>query len=88
MLVVKMAYPRRTLDLLQRINKEYSCCFVRGNKGDYWLDYAYSRTQEWRYGSSTMDALLYTYSRCDAADASRKSSAPWNDAEKGNGALL
>lgn len=57
----ELAYPQRTMERLNRIAKEHTCYFIRGNKEDYWLNYQASGEKGWTDGDSTTGALLYTY---------------------------
>lgn len=60
--VGELAYPAKTMDLIYELSDQYSCCFVRGNKEDYWMQYRKSGQQDfWKDGDSTTGALFYTY---------------------------
>ena len=43
----ELAYPERTLELLEKIRKEYSCTFIRGNKEDYWINHKNGNHGDW-----------------------------------------
>ena len=59
----ELAYPRRTLERLSELKKEYPCTFIRGNKEDYWIDHAAGKHADWTWktGTSGSGMLRYTY---------------------------
>ena len=61
----ELAYPERTLEILQALKEEYLCTFIRGNKEDYWIDHALGKNNdwEWKAGTSGSGMLRYTYDR-------------------------
>ena len=61
------AYPQKTLELLRKLNRQYSCRFLRGNREEYMLQYRASGEAGWQNGSSS-GALLYTYENLTEAD--------------------
>lgn len=60
-----LAYPEKTLELLETIRRQYPCTFIRGNKEDYWIDHHNGRHGEWAWqaGSSGSGMLAYVYDR-------------------------
>lgn len=52
--------PRNTLKLLTQLKERYETCFIRGNREEYFLDYADGKIDNWTYSSYT-GSLLYTY---------------------------
>ena len=60
-----LAYPERTLELLETVRRQYPCTFIRGNKEDYWIDHQNGKHGEWtwRAGSSGSGMLAYVYDR-------------------------
>jgi len=73
----ELAYPRRTLDALARLEQEYECIFLRGNKEDYWINYTYRREEEWKYGSTTTGMLLYDYEALTEQDIEKFMEFPY-----------
>ena len=63
----ELAYPEKTLDLLDQIRKEFPCTFIRGNKEDYWIDRQKGLNPDWIWeaGSSSTGILQYVYDRLD-----------------------
>ncbi|MCR4896967.1 MAG: metallophosphatase family protein [Lachnospiraceae bacterium] len=60
--------PGQTLDLLDALQKEVPCTFIRGNKEDYWIDHrAGTDDWNWEYGTSGSGMLQYTYDRLTPA---------------------
>ena len=61
----ELAYPERTLELLEKIRKEYSCTFIRGNKEDYWINHKNGNHGDWvwKAGRSGSGMLAYVYDR-------------------------
>ena len=43
----ELAYPEKTLDLLDQVRKEFPCTFIRGNKEDYWIDRQKGLNPDW-----------------------------------------
>lgn len=66
--VGELAYPEKTMQILYKMNTKYECCFIKGNKEDYWLNYYRSGKKIWRDNNSTTGALLYTYSHLNKVD--------------------
>ena len=64
--VSDLAYPQKTMQLLNKIRKEYPCFFIRGNKEEYYLNYRKNGLDFWKKGST--GALLYTYERLTKSD--------------------
>ena len=61
----ELAYPERTLALLEGLRREYPCTFIRGNKEDYWIDHRNGRHGDWIWeaGKSGSGMLAYVYDR-------------------------
>lgn len=61
----ELAYPERTLELLQALKAEYPCTFIKGNKENYWIDHMAGMHSdwEWKAGTSGSGMLRYTYDR-------------------------
>ena len=61
----ELAYPERTLELLQALKVEYPCTFIKGNKENYWIDHMAGMHSdwEWKAGTSGSGMLRYTYDR-------------------------
>lgn len=57
-----LAYPEKTLDLLDRFTKRYPCTLIRGNKEDYWINHR-KGIGNWQAGSSGTGMLAYVYDR-------------------------
>lgn len=66
--VGELAYPQKTLDLLHKLDKDYECTFIRGNKENYWINYRANGECGWSEKSSTTGSLLYTYSNLSTKD--------------------
>ena len=49
----ELAYPEKTMNILDQMKKEFPCTFIRGNKENYWIDEMVSR--------SNKDNLAKTY---------------------------
>ena len=43
----ELAYPQRTLAVLEELKSNYPCTFIRGNKEDYWIDHRNGKHQDW-----------------------------------------
>ena len=63
----ELAYPEKTICLLEQIRKEFPCTFIRGNKEDYWIDHQKGLHPDWIWeaGSSSTGILQYVYARLD-----------------------
>ena len=63
----ELAYPEKTIDLLEQIRKEFPCTFIRGNKENYWIDRHKGLNTDWIWesGSSSTGILQYVYARLD-----------------------
>jgi predicted phosphodiesterase len=57
----ELAYPKRTMQILYKLNDEYQCYFIKGNKEDYWLRYRAAGEKGWKDKNSASGALLYSY---------------------------
>ncbi len=64
--VTDMPYPRRTLDMLYALMKQYPCYILRGNREEYLLNHD-KQDQGWHI-SSPSGALLYTYENITRED--------------------
>ena len=55
----EMAYPEKTLELLETLRKEAPCTFIRGNKENYWIDRLKGANPDWVWesGSSSTGIL-------------------------------
>ena len=63
----ELAFPEKTMDLLDQIRKEFPCTFIRGNKENYWIDRQKGLNPDWIWeaGSSSTGILQYVYDRLD-----------------------
>ena len=61
----ELAYPERTLELLEKIRQKYPCVFIRGNKEDYWINHKNGNYGDWVWeaGRSGSGMLAYVYDR-------------------------
>ena len=61
----ELAYPGKTLELLEKVRQRYPCAFIRGNKEDYWIDHQNGKHGDWTWtaGSSGSGMLAYVYDR-------------------------
>ncbi|MBR3762745.1 MAG: metallophosphoesterase family protein [Lachnospiraceae bacterium] len=66
----ELAYPQKTMNIINTLRQCYECYFVRGNKEDYWIEYENKKTIEWKDRDSTTGALLYTYNNLNKEDLS------------------
>jgi len=57
----ELAYPQKTMKLLQKIMNNYECICLRGNKEDYWIDRKKSGHSGWKENDSTTGMLYYAY---------------------------
>ena len=69
----ELAYPQKTMALLYALQKRYDCCFIRGNKEDYW----FGDMTSWKEYDSTTGALYYTYHQMTEEDFRFFKSMPW-----------
>ena len=44
----ELAFPEKTIDLLEQIRKEFPCTFIRGNKENYWIGRQKGRNPDFR----------------------------------------
>ena len=51
--VGELAYPQKTMNILNDLKNQYPCYFVKGNKEDYWLDYERDDECGWNENDST-----------------------------------
>ena len=60
-----LAYPQKTLDLLEELKQQYPCSFIRGNKEDYWIHHRNGNHGDWIWerGRSGSGMLAYVYER-------------------------
>ena len=60
----ELAYPKKTLAVLDQIKSQYPCVFIRGNKEDYWINHRNGKDGwGWHAGSSGTGMLAYVYER-------------------------
>lgn len=59
--------PEKTMELLRKLSQEYCCHFIRGNREEYFLDYADGKLTDWKY-SSYKGSLLYTFEHLTTKD--------------------
>lgn len=64
----ELAYPQNTMSILYSLKERYKCFFVKGNKEDYWLNYAMNGEKGWEENDSTTGSLYYTYSNLTKKD--------------------
>jgi len=55
----ELAYPQKTMKMLQEIMQEYECVCVRGNKENYWLEQKIGGISNWKEKNSTTGMLYY-----------------------------
>ncbi len=70
----ELAYPQKTMALLYALQKRYDCCFIRGNKEDYW----FGDMTSWKEYDSTTGALYYTYHQMTEEDFRFFKSLPYD----------
>ena len=60
-----LAYPERTLELLEKTKRRYPCTFIRGNKEDYWISHKNGKHEGWAWeaGRTGSGMLAYVYDR-------------------------
>lgn len=68
--VGELAYPQRTMEILESLKETYPCYFVKGNKEDYWLKYERDGEKGWKENDSTTGSLYYTYHNLTERDLS------------------
>lgn len=66
--VGEVSHPQRTMELLYKMQREFTCHFVKGNKEDYWLNYKKNGETGWCHKDSTTGALLYVYNNLTQKD--------------------
>ncbi len=66
--VGELAYPEKTMEIIYKLQNEYDCYFIKGNKEDYWIDYQYNGEVGWKDKDSTTGSLLYTYKNLSIKD--------------------
>lgn len=59
---------RKTMDYLYKLKQRYPCCFIRGNREDYMLNYRKAGETGWTKGNSASGALLYAYEELTERD--------------------
>lgn len=61
----ELAYPQRTLEILEDVKRRFPCHFIRGNKEDYWIDRKNGNNLDWSWeaGRSGSGMLAYVYDR-------------------------
>ena len=75
--VTDFSYPQRTMDLIYRLQKQYPCYAVRGNRERYLLEHREGKTA-FVPGSKT-GSLLYTYERLRQRDLDFFAELPSHD---------
>lgn len=68
--VGELAYPQKTMELIEHLRSLYTCYFVKGNKEDYWINYQMNGEMGWKDKDSTTGSLLYTYTHLREKDIS------------------
>lgn len=63
-----MAFPQKTLSLLNRLKEQYDCTFIRGNKEEYWIHHRKCKDEIWKYGNTATGMLAYNYERLTDKD--------------------
>jgi predicted phosphodiesterase len=61
-------YPQKTMNLLYELKDSYECCFIKGNREEYMLDYKDQGLNHWLTPSSATGSLLYTYENLTERD--------------------
>ena len=56
-----LPYPQKTMDLLYDLLENNRCWAIKGNKEDYYLNYAQNPAKNWQYGNSATGTLLYNF---------------------------
>lgn len=84
--VGELAYPQKTMDILYSIQEKYRCFFVKGNKEDYWINYA-KEQNGWKEYDSTTGSLYYTYQELKQRDIHFFQSLPLKKQLKFDGLL-
>ena len=64
----ELAYPEKTLEILDQLKAQVPCVLIRGNKEDYWIRHARQTDgRNWQRGSSSTGMLAYVYERLTPA---------------------
>lgn len=58
--VSDLAYPERTMEIIEKIKAKYPTEIIRGNREEYLLEHMKNPMDDWKYNSRT-GSLLYTY---------------------------
>jgi predicted phosphodiesterase len=56
------------MQILYKLDNEYQCYFIKGNKEEYWLKYRANGEKGWKDKHSTTGALLYAYNSLADSD--------------------
>lgn len=59
--VGELGYPQKTMDIIYKLEENYECYFIKGNKENYWIDYRDHNEKGWKEYDSTTGSLYYTY---------------------------
>ena len=57
----ELAYPQKTMNIINTLRQCYECYFVRGNKEDYWIEYELLRHGEISHGEVLARAMRLLY---------------------------
>lgn len=63
-----LAYPQKTLQLIRKMQQQYSCMFLRGNKEEYWINHRKNKDEVWKSGCSGTGMLYYNYQNISDKD--------------------
>lgn len=60
-------YPQKTMEIIYKMQREYRCYFIRGNREDYMINHRKNPLEKWTYSSASGN-LLYTYENLTKKD--------------------
>lgn len=63
-----LAYPQKTLQLLNELRRKYNCTFIRGNKEEYWINHRKNKEEVWTDNRSGTGMLCYNYENLSDKD--------------------
>lgn len=63
-----LAYPQKTLHLLNELRQKYRCIFIRGNKEEYWINHRKNKDEVWKDNRSGTGMLCYNYENISDSD--------------------
>jgi len=74
----ELAYPERTISVLDQLEGRYPCTFIRGNKEDYWIDHRNGKHTDWNWetGTSGSGILQYAYAHLTGEQIEKFDSMP------------